>query len=82
MAYYNSYYYKKNFGKGFPIYLFLAVVAVIIIAAVPTKEDFAHQGSGQTESKTENNNNKTLGQKDPARYEEQNYHEWSNPAEF
>lgn len=86
MAYYNGYYYKRSF-KGFFTYLFLAVMVVIIVAAIPTKEDFTHNnnqgrtGSGQTENKT-NNKNKSLGQKDPAQYEEQNYYEWTNPAEF
>ena len=80
MAYYNGYYYKRSF-KGFFTYLFLAVMVIIIIAAIPTKEDLAHNNNqGQTENKT--NNNKSLGQKDPAQYEEQNYHEWTNPAEF
>ena len=81
MAYYNGYYYKRSF-KGFFTYLFLAVMVVIIVAAIPTKEDFTHNNNqGQAENKTKNNN-KSLGQKDPAQYEEQNYHEWSNPAEF
>lgn len=86
MAYYNGYYYKRSF-KGFFTYLFLAVMVVIIVAAIPTKEDLAHNnnqgqtGNSQTENKT-NNKNKSLGQKDPAQYEEQDYHEWSNPAEF
>lgn len=86
MAYYNGCYYKRSF-KGFFTYLFLAVMVVIIVAAIPTKEDFTHNnnqgqtGNSQTENKT-NNKNKSLGQKDPAQYEEQNYHEWSNPAEF
>lgn len=82
MAYYNGYYYKRSF-KGFFTYLFLAVMVVIIVAAIPTKEDFTHnnnQSNGQVENRT--NNNKSLGQKDPAQYEEQDYHEWSNPAEF
>lgn len=80
MAYYNGYYYKRSF-KGFFTYLFLAVMVVIIVAAIPTKENLAHNNNqGQTENKT--NNNKSLGQKDPAQYEEQDYHEWSNPAEF
>ena len=86
MAYYNGYYYKRSF-KGFFTYLFLAVMVVIIVAAIPTREDLAHNnnqgqtGNSQTENKT-NNKNKSLGQKDPAQYEEQNYHEWTNPAEF
>lgn len=81
MAYYNGYYYKRSF-KGFFTYLFLAVMVVIIVAVIPTKEDLAHNNNqGQAENKTKNNN-KPLGQKDPAQYEEQNYHEWTNPAEF
>lgn len=81
MAYYNGYYYKRSF-RGFFTCLFLAMMVVIIVAAIPTREDFTHNnrtGSGQTENKK---NNKPLGQKDPAQYEEQDYHEWSNPAEF
>lgn len=84
MAYYNSYYYRKNFGKGFFMYLFLAVMVVIIVAAIPTGEDFT-RGSSQTNGQTEinkTNNNKSLGQKDPSQYEEENYREWTNPAEF
>ena len=83
MAYYNGYYYKRSF-RGFFTYLFLAMMVVIIVAAIPTREDFTHNnrtGSGQTENKTKNKN-KPLGQKDPAQYEEQNYHGWTNPAEF
>lgn len=83
MAYYNGYYYKRSF-KGFFIYLFLAVTVIIIVAAIPTKEDLTHNNNqgNQTETNKTNNKNKSLGQKDPAQYEEQNYHEWSNPAEF
>ena len=82
MAYYNSYYYRKNFGKGFFIYLFLAVMVVIIIAAIPTREDFTNNKQDNSQIENKINNNKSLGQKDPAQYEEQDYHEWSNPAEF
>lgn len=84
MAYLNKNYLKRNFTKGLFMYLSLAVMVVIIVAAIPTREDFT-RGSSQTNGQTEinkTNNNKTLGQKDPAQYEEQNYHEWTNPAEF
>lgn len=82
MAYLSSRYTKKYFSKGFFMYLFLAVMVVIIIVAIPTREDFI-RGSGQNNGQTEtNNNNKSLGKKDPAQYEEENYHEWTNPAEF
>jgi len=36
MAYYNGYYYKRSF-KGFFIYLFLAAMVVLIVAAIPTR---------------------------------------------
>lgn len=85
MAYYKTRTIKKNARKGLFIYLFLAAMVVLIVAAIPTREDFTRtsdQGNGQTTNNNNSDNNKSLGKRDPFQYEEENYHEWSSPTEF